>query len=58
MTNTVCIITIIAMFATALYKESFKRSMYRDYYYPTNYTQEYDADTVVVVEDVVELINE
>lgn len=46
------------MFAAALYKESCKRSMYRDYYYPADYTQEYDADTVVVVEDVVELINE
>lgn len=46
------------MFAAALYKESYKRSMYRDYYYTADYTQEYDADTVIVVEDVEELINE
>lgn len=57
-TNTVCVVAIIFMFVAAWYKESYKRSMYRDYYYSADYVQECEIDTVVEVVEVEELINE
>ena len=53
-TNAVCIIAVISMFVVAFYKESYKRSMYRDYYYSADYVQEYECDTVVVVEELID----
>lgn len=57
-TNTICVIAVISMFVAAFYKESYKRAAYHDYYYSADYIQEYDADSVVVVEEVEELIDE
>lgn len=57
-TNIVCVIAVISMFVAAFYKQSYKRAMYSNYYNSADYVQPYECDTVVVVEEVEELIDE
>lgn len=57
-TNAICVIAVISMIVAAFYKQSYKRSMYSNYYNTVDYSQQYESDTVVVVEEVEELINE
>lgn len=39
------------MSIAALYKQSYKRAMYRNYYNTADHSQQYETDTVVVVEE-------